>query len=1220
MDKYWADHKADVKKAEGIAREKMGYSEEQAKGLKKGTPEKAAYDKEVKKNQQPTYNLCKVSIPNSNLFCNGNKNIPRAEMPQFKGEPVEGSQAWDVLQKAKEKDPTATEAEGEPYFRQMLADKGIKVTDAEVPSENLKATQNELVGDKVLGMESGIAEAMADTMPDGSPKTEEQKVKDEKTKKNLLAPIFVSNDGYVVDGHHRWAAITRYNMEHPDKPIPLKVMIIDQPIDEAIKTSNEFASEFGVAAKSGKQAGPGAGPNAEPPANEPSRPNTNPTEDKSTIKSMKGESKTIKGKKSGKDIQTIEMEGGGMVYGTQHENTAMVDDIIDDIKSKIPQEKWKDIVFVGEGGATNNNGELEFNDEMDYAAPKFKELGAGIDSWDGDDLDVHNSESKLYKKQKEKTGLEDNQILAGNWASMIGQGEGEGLDSNDPDNRMKAEDYLDDNGKQFLQDAAKEAGLPPIENWDNPTGEKPSEENGWKGTGDRGTLYRLSFPKDNGDKETKINDIQVAFNETRDENILEKTKELQAKGKIPITIAGEGHVDLVNNMMKNENSQYMNEISVRFAKLIKEVVDEIVAEATTSQGGDWKLAARKGGPEGKIVYFGSKEKKQAAISSGSHVDVDKTLQAKGEQPKNEPVAGADLFGQDYKDSRVDTPTKPEQPTDKKKKGKKNKELDQTKNTKGEFNEGNLSKDGVTDKQFAANKKVKPTQSQIKVSQIEKFFLDKNGNTKFPKKYIKVLARMLSTKTGGVTISDFTDASGAGTLSSTMGELLTLMAVTIKDDNESKEFFGMLREHIKANGKDSIIDIGWVNSAEKVRKTQFNRYDRKYGKGNWELDNMAWDVEGEVESLGMENYKQNKGFSTDVYAKVKVGGKYILDEISLKKEIKANLLNATSGRVADIMVRGSATDEDLVVYDDLNARIDSLMGLKDAASKKEKAELIAQRDAIVEKYNVNVPDDVKVSKVQKKQRLLHEDFVKKGVSEVSGFLKKFCNKKDTKYRSGALNNMKTALSQKDDYKPKVTQQLDSLCSIMPKGGFKTPEDYNNALKQVKIGDTSDIQKLNMGLMSAIAAENPQSQAAKSSKMIIKNSHNHSKAVREFLLRDPAARKGLLMSIREALPLKALFEGEENMILADVSIDNDILKDVFGVDSFEELEQKLTVRDTPPPPSIVYSVEGKEDIPVAEIVSRPDGIGYGGSWKLIMAVHPDFAKKLKESNDKLNSKIK
>jgi hypothetical protein len=427
-------------------------------------------------------------------------------------------------------------------------------------------------------------------------------------------------------------------MEHPDKPIPLKVMIIDQPIDDAIKTSNEFASEFGVAAKSGKQAGPGAGPNAEPPANEPSRPNTNPTEDKSTIKSMKGESKTIKGKKSGKDIQTIEMEGGGMVYGTQHDNTAMVDDIIDDIKSKIPQEKWKDIVFVGEGGATNKEtGELEFNQEMKYAAPKFKELGAEIDTWDGDDLDVHKPESKLYKKQMEKTGLNQSQINAGNWASMIGQGEWT--------DTMKPSTFLDEGGKQFLQDAAKEAGFPPIENLDEPTDQ------------DVDTLYRLSFPADMGDKETKINDIQVAFNETRDENLLEKTKELQAKGKIPITIAGEGHIDLVNNMMKNENVHYMNEENLQLAhELMLEMIYGFIDEATTPTG-DWKLAARKGGPDGKIVYFGSKEKKQAAISSGSHVDVDKKLKAKQGDTTNtktdEPIKGAGLFKDKDSKARVD---------------------------------------------------------------------------------------------------------------------------------------------------------------------------------------------------------------------------------------------------------------------------------------------------------------------------------------------------------------------------------------------------------------------------------------------------------------------------------------------------------------------------------------------------------------------------------------
>ena len=250
----------------------------------------------------------------------------------------------------------------------------------------------------------------------------------------------------------------------------------------------------------------------------------------------------IKGKKSGKDIQTIEMNGGGQIYGTVHKNTKMVDDIIDDVKSKIPKERWKDIVFVGEGGTTNKEtGELEFNDEMDYAVPKFKEMGAGVDTFDGDELDVHKPDSKLYKKQIEKTGLNQSQVNAGNWASMIGQGEGT--------DTMKPTTFLDNNGKQFLQNAAKEAGFPEIENWDEPTDK------------DIDTLYRLSFPKDYGDKETKINDIQVAFNEIRDENIIEKNKELTAQGKIPITIAGEGHIELVKNMMTKNTK--LSEFSLR---------------------------------------------------------------------------------------------------------------------------------------------------------------------------------------------------------------------------------------------------------------------------------------------------------------------------------------------------------------------------------------------------------------------------------------------------------------------------------------------------------------------------------------------------------------------------------------------------------------------------------------------------------------------------------
>jgi hypothetical protein len=128
----------------------------------------------------------------------------------------------------------------------MLEDKGIKVTNTEVPAESLKATQTELVGDKVLGMEAGL---------EADP-----------TNPNLTAPLYVSKDGYVIDGHHRWAAITSYNIKHPEAPIPLKVMIVDQDIDTAIQSANDFANEYGVATKSGQEAGPGSDANKETPA------------------------------------------------------------------------------------------------------------------------------------------------------------------------------------------------------------------------------------------------------------------------------------------------------------------------------------------------------------------------------------------------------------------------------------------------------------------------------------------------------------------------------------------------------------------------------------------------------------------------------------------------------------------------------------------------------------------------------------------------------------------------------------------------------------------------------------------------------------------------------------------------------------------------------------------------------------------------------------------
>jgi len=132
----------------------------------------------------PEYDLCKVSVPKTNLFCIESKGVPRVFMPQFKGAPHEGSYAETKL------NPDKGEADVEAEFRELLDKMGIKTEMKTVKASDLKASQENLDGGKVAGMARAMKEGK---IPD--------------------APIFVTRDGYIVDGHHRWAAKVAMDIE-----------------------------------------------------------------------------------------------------------------------------------------------------------------------------------------------------------------------------------------------------------------------------------------------------------------------------------------------------------------------------------------------------------------------------------------------------------------------------------------------------------------------------------------------------------------------------------------------------------------------------------------------------------------------------------------------------------------------------------------------------------------------------------------------------------------------------------------------------------------------------------------------------------------------------------------------------------------------------------------------------------------------------------------------
>ena len=539
---------------------------------------------------------------------------------------------------------------------------------------------------------------------------------------------------------------------------------------------------------------------------------------------------------------------------------------------------------------------------------------------------------------------------------------------------------------------------------------------------------------------------------------------------------------------------------------------------------------------------------------------------------------------------------------------KNKDLDQdvAEEATNEFNEGDLSEDGVSDEDFEKNEKIVPVDEPMSLEELESIL---PKPLPFPKKYVKVLHRLLNTKNKGkITISDFTDAAGGGTLESTAGEIVSMIGMSIDDEEQANKFFDTLEEHAKKNKKSKkdtgIIDPSWVKSARQVRQGIRDRYDRAFGKGNWKLKNSSWDIKEEVEALGVEDYRRDKGFSTDVYFTLEVDGVTILDEVSLKKDREANLLNSTSGRMLDIIIRGNATTEEYERYNSLYGKLTSELEDDDKEFLTEMKEKY---------YTEEIPDNVKVSKVKKKQEKMHNDNLSKNNDAIRKDIDNFLSM-SREEQLVVMERLRISLNQATNW---ATNNLDDYIKIMEElkntEGELSLDNIKSTLK--KLAPKKSIGARDTQKTSALLQQlNPESESNKDWEKIVENSHNHAKATADYLLSNETAREGLLKSIREDFPLQALMSGEESMHLADLSADKDTLKNIFGVDSFEKLEQNLKVRETPPPASIVFSVKGKEEIPISTINTRPDGIGYGQSWKLEMKVHPDFADKLEEQNQK------
>ena len=173
-----------------------------------------AYKKGAK---APLYDLCKVTVPGTNLFCTESKGFDRVEMPQLKTKtPTPGSMA-DGL----ERDKQGAGDLAPKFFEFLENEKGVKVEPPKkVKASHLKATQGQLKGADVAGIMGAMERG---DLGEGS--------------------IIVTSDGYIVDGHHRWAATVA--LESEGKDFEIEVTQIDADIMSVLEWANKWAPENG---------------------------------------------------------------------------------------------------------------------------------------------------------------------------------------------------------------------------------------------------------------------------------------------------------------------------------------------------------------------------------------------------------------------------------------------------------------------------------------------------------------------------------------------------------------------------------------------------------------------------------------------------------------------------------------------------------------------------------------------------------------------------------------------------------------------------------------------------------------------------------------------------------------------------------------------------------------------------------------------------------------
>jgi len=277
------------------------------------------------------------------------------------------------------------------------------------------------------------------------------------------------------------------------------------------------------------------------PAKKQQEPKTNNKElAKTAIKNLKSRKSS-----NGESLDFETTSKGSMVIGVEHDDDKSTKETIKNIESLPKNTK---VMFVGEGGMTkDDNGKIEFVGEQDEIrnATLNHFDNAEESSWD-ENANVYDNSSPVFDSVAKSLGGSKSKSNASIWSNMVSQGDD-----------LDADDYLDDEGKEWLISQAKKGGAEGFDgevDWNNLTDAQKED------------LYQLNFRDDDGYDETEISKGQEAYNNFRQQELDRKIKEAEDNGYTVIAPVGNSHVDLWRQRNKSKSINEIAGTAVRCEK------------------------------------------------------------------------------------------------------------------------------------------------------------------------------------------------------------------------------------------------------------------------------------------------------------------------------------------------------------------------------------------------------------------------------------------------------------------------------------------------------------------------------------------------------------------------------------------------------------------------------------------------------------------------------